>query len=107
MLNKENFSNKMKKIKELDEKVTRLISLGFDINSEIIEIISSFCHEMIKKLEEEMEDKFSTIDWYIYENEWGKRNFTITHHENKIEKEYVFKNENDLYDYLCLEKSGE
>ena len=48
-----------------------------------------------------MNDKYETISWFIYENEYGKKKFTIEHTKGeKAGTTFHFNNVDDLYDYL-------
>lgn len=101
MLSKEEFKQRFSDIKGIDKNIDKLIEVGFDTNSNIISLLSNSNNKLISSLEREMNDKYETINWFIYENEYGKRNFTIEHTKGKkAGTVFKFKDEDDLYDYL-------
>lgn len=101
MLEKDVFLKRLEDIKKISEYASTLIDLGFDINSKIIEILFKSNNILVSSLENDMEDKYQTIDWFIFENDFGKKKYKIDHTKGKYAgTSFPFNNETDLYDYL-------
>lgn len=101
MLEKKDFLELFSDIEKIDQKIDDLIKIGFDINSDLISCLSDANHKLISCLEKFMNDKYETISWFIYENEYGKKKFTIEHTKGeKAGTTFYFNNVDDLYDYL-------
>lgn len=98
-MEKKEFEKFMNIIKKLDEKSVQLMDAGIDLESDIIKNISESISLIIDYLNERWGSTCDDIGWFIYENEWGKKNFSITI-EKPIKKEFVIKSMDDMYNYL-------
>lgn len=64
----------MDKIKKIDELSDKLIECGIDIDSQMMNCISELQFQNIQFVEKLIGDKYRTIDWFVYQNEFGKKN---------------------------------
>ena len=98
-LTKKEFKKYISAIKRIDEKEDQLIKFGFDINSKLIQNLMQLQSYNVKYLQDLMNDKYETVSWFIYENNYGKNKFEITHSKPK-QQVFVIDSVDKLYDYL-------
>lgn len=102
MITKEQFvsiMDKLKKQHDYDRNFTRLMGEAFPDNHPPLYDNSKVEEAAIKALELHF-DEDDTIEWWIYETDFGEKDLCIV--ENG--KELYFKNSAELYDYLVRDK---
>ena len=98
-ISKQQFKKYMGKIKKIDELSDKLIECGIDIDSKMMNCISELQFQNIQFVEKLIGDKYRTIDWFVYQNEFGKKKFEIEI-TKPIKKKFVISSVDDLYNYL-------
>lgn len=102
MITKEQFisiMDKLKKQHDYDRNFTRLMGEAFPDTHPPIYDNSKVEEAAIKALELHF-DGDDTIEWWIYETNFGEKNLCIV----EDEKELYFKSSEELYDYLAKDK---
>ena len=97
ILTREEFKECMQKIQESFKQVDKFVNdIAKYFDSYIFELGYELVNDQINILEIAMKDSNYWIDWFIYENEWGKRQLEVGYN-NKTRK---IKNVTDLYELL-------
>ena len=100
-LSEEEFTQYIELIKKISIQCDNLIKCGIDINSDLMENLFKLEEYNVSYLEKLMHDKYQTISWFIYENDFGDKKFTIS--QDKPKKEFIIDSVKAIYDYLIHE----
>lgn len=108
MISRETFKRVINEIIKVNQKLDRLQDANSGIASSIVEEYS-LQDELITILEKWMnlptdEGIGSTINWWIYETEFGKNHPFVNIYDNKKRKEYCLDTIDKLYDF-CLKEA--
>jgi len=87
------------KIEKLYDDCYKL--LGGDPESQFFTILYDTYNKYVKNLSQLINDDFNWIDWYIWENECGKKEFEAK--ASKWKKERKIKNVKDLIDIISAD----
>jgi len=96
-MDKKEFEEKMLNLKKEIEKDNAIIEdlhkIGFSIESPVIERIFYYHERLMEILAAEVGDRATWIEWFIFENDWGKREYEVVIDK----KEKKIKTFADLY----------
>lgn len=91
--------NSLKSFREIKRNVSNnLRTLCSDFTE--IDFINVFEDDYIHLIELAMNDKSGWIDWFIYENDFGKKEMTAGYDDTVVKP---IKNNDDLYDLMQSE----
>ena len=97
-LNKKNMLAEYKKtvyiVQNMNDELDKVRNL-LDINSDFITAIHAMMDRVIDVTENQFEDTFNMLSWFIFDNDMGKNKFVVY-----LEKEeFVIKTVKDLVEY--------
>jgi hypothetical protein len=99
----EQFFNSIKNLKDFLlelQKLQDVLDVLSPSGTGVCEIGHKFIDDYISLIEITLGDKDEFVNWFVFENDFGNKNLSCHYQE----REYVIKNEKDMYDFITILK---